>query len=385
MSELRRFFQYWRALRAFKRLPRSRRHIVIYAESGQDWHHHASLVRHLTDVLGETVCYVSSDAEDPGLSEDNPSILPFCIGAGLFRIIFFQTLNADVLLTQMLDLDNLDIKRSVYPVHYIHMFHSLVSTHMADRADSYDHYETIMCAGPHHIQEIRRRESMQGLSPKQLIEHGYARLEQLIGERRDPPVPDGNAIHALLAPSWGEQTILNLCGERLTGILLDAGFRLTLRPHFQTRWTTPEVIDRIVDRFGDHEQFFLVEQMSESDSLFDSHVMITDWSGAGIDYGMGLEKPVLYIDMPPKSRNSTWRELDIEPFESLVRDRIGVVLSPDELADAPRVILELLEDRERFRDQVRALRGESVFNLGKSAEVGASAVARIAKEVSGGN
>jgi YidC/Oxa1 family membrane protein insertase len=371
-------------LRAFRRLPISSRQIVIYSESSQDWHHHESLIRHLTGVLGKVVCYVSSDETDPGLTQGSASILPFFIGAGLFRIIFFHTLQADVMLTQLLDLDNLDLKRSVHPVHYIHMFHSMVSTHMADRADSYDHYDTILCAGPHHIREIRKRESMHKLKPKQLIEHGYARLEQLIDEHREPPELDGQIIHVLLAPSWGEQSILNLCGEELSAILLEAGFRLTLRPHFQTRWNTPEVIDRIVHRFGDHPRFTLVEEMSESDSLYDSQVMITDWSGAGIDYGLGLEKPVLYIDVPPKSRNSTYRELEIEPFESLIRESIGVILMTEKIATAPDVIRELLENPQQFREQVRSLRRKSVFNLGHSAKVGAIAVARIADEIADG-
>jgi len=170
----------------------------------------------------------------------------------------------------------------------------------------------------------------------------------------------------------------------LTGILLDAGFKITLRPHFQTRWNTPEVIDRIVDRYGDHAQFTLVEQMSESDSLFSSHVMITDWSGAGIDYGLALEKPVLYIDVPPKSRNATYRELDIEPFESLIRESIGAVLPPEKIASVPDAIHALLEDPQQFREKVRSLRRESVFNLGRSAEAGAIEVAQIADEVANG-
>ena len=381
MSGISRFLGCWRALRAFRRLPESSRHIVVYAESSQDWHHHELLIRHLTEVLGKVVCYVSSDEADPGLAQDNASILPFYIGAGLFRIIFFHTLQADVMLTQLLDLDNLDLKRSVHPVHYIHMFHSIVSTHMADRADSFDHYDSILCAGPHHIEEIRKREALHQLQPKQLIEHGYARLEQLIDERVEPPDPGAQGIHVLLAPSWGDQTILNLYGEELTGILLDAGFQLTLRPHFQTRWNTPEVIDSIVDRFGGHARFTLVEQMGESNSLYDSHIMITDWSGAGIDYGLGLEKPVLYIDVPPKSRNNTYRELGIEPFESRIRESIGAILSPARIATVPDVVRKLLEDPQQFREQVRSLRRESVFNLGESAKVGAIAVARIADEV----
>lgn len=375
-------FENWRNYRAFKRLPRSDRQIVVYAESGQDWHHFEPVVRDLTDTHGRKICYVSSDASDPGLHQSHPSILPFCIGEGFFRILFFQTLDADVMLTQLLDLDNLDLKRSVHPVHYIYMFHSLISTHMADHADSFDHYDSILCAGPHQLKEIRKREAMHGLGPKQLFEHGYGRLEQLMAERREPPgIKSDEDIHVLLAPSWGDETILNVCGVEIVGVLLDAGFRLTLRPHFQTRWHTPEFIDAIVARYGAHPKFALVEQLGESHSLFDSHIMITDWSGASMDYGMGLEKPVLYIDLPTKSRNDTWRELGMEPFEISVRDRIGAVLAPARLADAPDTIRGLLADPDRFREQVAALRRDSVFSLGRSAQAAAAAVAKVAEEV----
>src|SRR5690606_29384561 len=108
----------------------------------------------------------------------------------------------------------------------------------------------------------------------------------------------------------------------------------------------------IVERHGGDPRFALVEQMGESDSLYDSHVMITDWSGAAHDYGMGLEKPVLFIDVPPKARNDTWPEFGIEPFESLVRSRLGAVLPPADVGRAPDVIRELLSDPARFRRDV---------------------------------
>jgi len=385
LSSLGRFVGYWRAHRAFRRLPRSDRNIVVFSESRQDWHHHATIVDELSGRHGRTLCYVASDADDPGLHQDNPRILPFCIGDGFFRIVFFQTLEADVLLTQLLDLNNKDLKRSVHPVHYIYMFHSLISTHMADHEDSFDHYDTILCAGPHQDREIRKRESLAGLPAKQLVPHGYYRLEQLMDDgRAAPPWAADGDIHVLLAPSWGERTILNLFGVELASILLDAGFRLTLRPHFQTRWNTPAAIDDIVARHGDNPRFALIEDMAESDSLYDSHVMITDWSGAGMDYGLGLEKPVLYIDVPPKSRNDQWQALGMEPFESFVRDKIGAVLAPDNLADAPATIRRLLADPEKFRRDVHRLRAESVYNLGTSSHAAADAVATIADQVRGG-
>ncbi|MGI9343838.1 MAG: CDP-glycerol glycerophosphotransferase family protein [Gammaproteobacteria bacterium] len=385
MSSFGGFVGHWRAHRAFRRLPRSDRNIVVFSESRQDWHHHATLIAELTGRHGRTICYVASDPDDPGLHQDNPSILPFCIGDGFFRIVFFQTLEADVLLTQLLDLNNKDLKRSVHPVHYIYMFHSLISTHMADHEDSFDHYDTILCAGPHQGREVRKRESLAGLPAKQLVPHGYYRLEQLMADRRvAPPWESDGDIHVLLAPSWGEKTILNLFGVELAGILLDAGFRLTLRPHFQTRWNTPAAIDDIVARHGDNPRFALIEDMGESDSLYDSHVMITDWSGAGMDYGLGLEKPVLYIDVPPKSRNDQWQALGMEPFESFIRDKIGAVLAPERIADAPETIRNLLADPDKFRRDVQRLRAEWVYNLGTSSPAAADAVVKIADQVRGG-
>lgn len=372
---------YWRQYRAYKNLPRKDRRIVIYSESGQDWHHFVPIIDHLIGSLGKTVCYLTSDFPDLGLVQDNPSLSGFCIGSGLIRTICFQWLDADVVLMTMIDLGNLQLKRSVNPVYYAFMFHSLISTHMADHADSYDHYDAILCAGPHQAREIRRREELHGLRPKQLIEHGYHRLEQLLVERRDPPAPQADEdIHVLLAPSWGEQAILNLFGVELTGILLEAGFKVTLRPHYQTRRLTPKVIDRIVNQYKDRQGFQLVEQMGESDSLFDSHLMITDWSGAGMDYAMGLEKPVLYIDVPPKARNDSWQELGIEPFESLVRDKIGAILAASQLDQAPDEVRRLLSNPDAFRANVSKLRDESVYHLGSSSVVAAEAIAAMARE-----
>jgi len=376
------FFREWRAYRAFRALPRDERRIVFLAESHQDWHHFRPVLDHLTGPLGETVLYVCADAGDPAMHQQSPRIRAFCVGKGLPRIWFCQFVEADVLVTQILDLGNLELKRSVHPVHYVFMTHSLTSTHMADRADSYDHYDTILLCGPHMEREIRRREGMQGLPAKRLIPHGYGRLDELIANRREPPPVRADAdIHVLLAPSWGPQMILNACGMEIVDLVLAAGFRITLRPHYQTRWQTPELIDRIVAKHRGNPRFALVEQMAERDSLFDSHVMITDWSGAGQDYGMGLEKPVIYIDLPLKSRNDAWAALGMEPFESYVRDKLGALLPPAELARLPALIRELVRDPGRFRGNVAGLRAEWVYNVGRSGIAGAEAIAGLAREL----
>ncbi len=367
----------WQASRAFKAIPRAERRIVIYAESGQDWHHFKPVVDYLTDELDESVIYVTSTADDPVLQLAHPRIRAFNIGSGAVRTAFFQWLDADVMVTTMCDLHNLQLKRSIHPVYYGFMFHSLVSTHMADHANTYDHYDGILCAGPHHTKEIRKREGMQNLPAKDLFEHGYHRVEQLMLERRDPATSATDGVRVLLAPSWGDNTILNVCGVELTGILLEAGFHVTLRPHFQTRWVSPEVIDRVVAAYSSHPAFELQEQMADNDSLLDSHIMITDWSGAGMDYALGLEKPVLYIDVPVKARNDVWPELDIEPFESYIRDKIGAIVSPDDLSAVPEAIQGLVGSPDAFRESMQRIRNEWLFNVGHSPEAGAKAIQQM--------
>src|SRR5262249_43697150 len=180
----------------------------------------------------------------------------FRIGAGALCTWFFQTLKADVMALTMLDLQNFHLKRSVHPVHYAYVFHSMGSTHMVDHASSYDHYDSLLCVGPHHVAEIRRREELFGLPPKHLFAHGYPRLERLValaGARaggapapRQPaarttgdsrasaggaPAPRQPAARTtiLLAPTWGEQSTLHVCGEPLIDALLRAGIGVILR------------------------------------------------------------------------------------------------------------------------------------------------------------
>ena len=59
------------------------------------------------------------------------------------------------------------------------------------------------------------------------------------------------------------------------------------------------------------ENFFLQENHINRDILFESDILITDWSGIGIEYGLGLLKPVIYIDIPKKNLNHESNKINI--------------------------------------------------------------------------
>lgn len=373
----------WSNYRRFKKLTPDKRSIVFYSESGQDWHHFKPIIEYLTGQLSRTVCYISSDPSDRGLDRTDEKILSFYIKEGLLQIVFFQFLKADVMVLTMIDLGVFQLKRSINPVHYIYLFHAMGSTHMVDYDNSYDNYDTIFCVGPHQIQEIRKREKLKQLPPKNLFEHGYARLEQLMEIAHD----NAKCIRSseekpviLLAPTWGDNSILNICGDSLIGTVLDAGYRLILRPHYQTIKLSPEIIDSILKKYSNHSCLQFVDNMGDVNSLLESDLLICDWSSTSIEYALGLEKPVLFIDVPRRVRNPYYKELGIEPMEVTIRKKIGTVLSPLELNKVPLVIEVLLGNRDQFRQNVKELRNELVFNLGKSAEKGALEIARITGE-----
>jgi len=382
------FLQGWRGWRTFRRLPWQWRNLVFYSESGQDWHQFAGLIETLNAGQGRKVCYVTSDPGDPGLNRQHENYTAICIPEGLFRTIFFQVAQADLFVLTMMDLDNLQLKRSLHPVHYVYLFHSMGSTHMVDHANSFDHYETLFCAGPHQIAEIRRREELKNLPPKQLFDYGHPRLEEvmrqaeayrsLIGDKTPNQQHHPSPV-VLVAPTWGATSIFNVCGTELLSVLLKAGFRVIMRPHYQSNVRTPDVIRAVRAQFLDHPGFEYVDRMDETDSILRSDVLISDWSAMTLEYALGTEKPVLFIDVPRRIRNPTWQELGIEPIESRVRGQLGPIVSPDNLDEIPGLIRDLLKHGSECSRRARELRTQWVFRLGHSIADGATEIARLAE------
>jgi len=265
-------------------------------------------------------------------------------------------------------------------VHYIYLFHSLGSTHMVDHANSYDAYDSLFCVGPHHVTELRKRESIAALPARNLVEYGHPRLENLLaakgsqqGAYNDPPV-------VLIAPTWGADSIFNTCGDELTGLLLDAGYHVIARPHYQTLALTPDVMNELQAKYGEHAHFEYQDHMGESDTLLRSDILICDWSAIAIEYALGLEKPVLFVDLPRRVRNPDWQELGCEPLEASFRKLAGEIVSPQNLAEVASIISRLLQTRLEFRQTMQALRPQMVFNIGNSIELGAREIARLADE-----
>jgi YidC/Oxa1 family membrane protein insertase len=360
--------QCWRFLR---KTPEEDRRIVFYSEHEGYWPNFEGLIQELTEEYQQTVCYITSDPDDPVFERAGPRLKVFY--SNRLLAVLLGLINCRVLVMTMPELNKYHIKRSVHPVHYTYVFHSPVSTHMAYPDRSFDHYDSLLCVGPHQIREIRKYEELHQLPAKTLIEAGYSRLERIYAGYREyvRANPPCGKKTVLIAPSWGVSNVLESVGERLTEILLENGYQVIVRPHPETVRRTPQLVDMLGEKFGSNPGFTLERSVATNDSLFKSDVLVCDMSGMVIEYALGTERPVLFLDVPYKVRNENFKELGIEPLELELRSEVGVMVSPDELETVPSVVGKLSADRLEYRERLARLREQNIFSFGRSSEVGA--------------
>ncbi len=356
----------------FWRTPKSEKTIIFYAEHEGYYPYFEGLIEKLISEHRQTLCYVTSDPDDPILQKSESRIKTFYLNK-LFP--FFMTLvNCRVFVMTMTDLNQFHIKRSIKPVHYVYVFHSIVSTHMVYRYGAFDHYDSILCVGPHQVEEIRKHEALNKLPPKKLVEAGYYRLERIYEAYQEYSSKKLSSISEktiLIAPSWGISNILESCGERLTDILLKTGYKVIVRPHPETVRRSPDLMASFASKFGNNPNFILETSVATDDSLLLADVLICDWSGIALEYAFGTERPVLFLDTPLKITNKRFRELGVTPLELSLRSKIGVIVSPKKLKTILQEIPNLIAKNANYKKRIAELRKQYVYDFGHSSEIGA--------------
>tara|TARA_B110000438_G_scaffold173309_1_gene165594 strand:- start:2539 stop:3684 length:1146 start_codon:yes stop_codon:yes gene_type:complete len=366
----------WKELHRFQSLDEKKRSIVFYAENKASMNHFKGLIFELSENMNLNICYVTSVKDDFMLSVKQQNLESFYIGEGAARTKFFLTLNTKILIMDMPDLEKFHIKRSkVYPVHYIYIFHSMFSIHSYLREGALDHYDTIFCVGPHHVNEIKETEKFYNLKPKELISYGFPRLDTLIKEKENLPkefLKSKNLI--LIAPSYGENNLLEVCGIELINILLKSNFKVFLRPHFKILKESKNLIEEIIKEFGNNPNFSLEKGIIPSDIFNSSLCMISDWSGISLEYAFTFEQPVFFIDVPKKILNINSNSISLEPIEISIRHDLGYVISVNDLEKIPSLITE---SNDQISKNINSIRNKTVYNIGKSSLVGAEYIKNL--------
>ena len=381
------FGREWEELEKFNKLDLDERSIVFYSESSVILYPYAEELINELEKRGQKICYVTSSKDDPIFKNENKNIKSFYIGEGAARTMFFMELKARALIMTMADLETYYIKRSkTFPVNYIYLFHSVNSPLKGfqsgkDSKGAFDHYDTIFCVGPHQIQEFREREQLYNLKQKNLVECGYGLFDKLL--KTKPPHAQQNLLSKngkkkiLIAPSWGKQNLLETVGIDLVKILLDAGYHVTVRPHPMIIKNSSKIIKKIMEKFEGNTDFILDPDTSSFEQLFSSYALITDWSGISYEYAFVCERPVIYVDDPKNAHNKEYDKIKSVPLEISIRDKIGEIISVQNLEKLPERIEFLCGHITKFQSKIKKIRDDTIFNIGKSGKVAADEINKI--------
>ena len=374
----------WNELKKFEDLKQNERDVVFYSENENSMLIFKSLISELTNKHNLNICYVTSSKDESILKKPNNRIKSFFIGDGVVRTKFFLNLKAKILIMTMPDLETFHIKKSkVYPVHYVYLFHSMVSTHLIYRRSAFEHFDSIFCVGNYQLDEIRSTEKLYDLKPKNLIRYGYGHLDNLLekySKRIRLPKNNENKLHILLAPSWSDDGLFENFGEKVIDILLREGYKVTFRPHPMTQKKSKKKINRMSEKFSKNESFLLEQNISNFDSFLFSDIMITDWSGAALEFAFAFEKPVLFIDVPKKINNPEYEKIPQVPIEVSIREKIGKIILPTDLELIPNEIKMLYGQTKELRDKITKIRNELIFNVGESKKDGAEEIIKLLNE-----
>ena len=353
--------------------------VVFYVDDAHHIKFFEGLVDRLTQQDNIRVSYVTSGACDPLLRQQKKNMRVFYIH--LLLEPFMLLLKSKMLIVTIPDdIDLFKLKSSQKVGKYIYLFHTLGSIFHLVRPKGIYNYDVIFCAGPHHVRELRREDQLYGRDkPRELIEYGYYRLEKIHSDylqyQSRSKTKQNTTIKVLVAPGWGawgkRETLLDMCGHTLLESLLKTGLDVVLRPHHMMRKIHPDFLDTIYKNFQKYTNFSYEEDMASTASFYDADILVSDWSGVGLEFALGTEKPVLFVNVPMKVNNPHYKDFCMEPVDIALRRRIGCVLELENAHRAGEFVVELFKKRVGYIEEIIKARQELVFNFGHCSEVGA--------------
>ena len=213
---------------AIRTTPIADRSILAYAEDDYTWNQLGPYLETVMSTYELKVVYVTSDPDDPRLTDHDPRMSVYSIRDSLAA--FLPKVDSPVFVTTMPDLDSFHVKRPEAST-VVYVFHSLNSTHMAYRTGAFDAYDVFFCTGPHHKDELTRYFERIGKTGYDLREIGYPKLDGITAAFRSYEKVHPDETTVLIAPSWGSHNVLSADGAVLVGALSDAGYRVVVRPH----------------------------------------------------------------------------------------------------------------------------------------------------------
>ena len=358
------------------------KHLVFYSESNGFYKYYKAIIEYLLENTNIVIHYITSDYNDNifEMEKNNKNIKAYYIEEKKLITLMMQ-MDADVVVMTMPDIDNYHIKRSYVrkDIEYIYIPHGMDSINLTMRNRSINNYDTIFTTGKYQKEEQEKTNEIYNLKDRKLFEWGYSLLDDMINEYSKNPVKNEKKT-VLIAPSWQKDNIVDLCLDEVLDSLKQGDFNVVVRPHPQQVRHMKEKFENMKEKYKDNKNIEIQTDFSSNNTVFSADLLITDWSAIAYEYSFTTKRPVLFIDTPMKIMNPEYQKIDIEPFNIWVRNEIGEVVSVDNCKDINKVVSKMLEEGKKYEEKINKLVNDSVYNIGKSGEVGADYIINTIQE-----
>ena len=128
------------------------------------------------------------------------------------------------------------------------------------------------------------------------------------------------------------------------------------------------LLNKYADKIG--KNFEVQTDFSSNSTVYNSDIVITDWSSIAQEFSLTTKKPTLFINTPMKVMNPEWQKIGIEPMDIWIRDKIGVSVDIDKLDNINIIIEEMLNNKDKYKANIEDLLDNCLYNKGHAAEVG---------------
>lgn len=339
---------------------------VIFSDSKRYW----NVFKPICDEFerrGIDVAYWTASPDDPALSEKYDHVTCEFIGEENKAFARLNMMSATVCLSTTPGLDVYQWKRSKEVDWYVHTLHAVGSA-AGYRMFGIDYFDAMLLSGQFQVDEVRELEAKRHLPAKDIELVGCTYLDVMAERLAREGAANTSRTTVLLAPSWGDNAILSVYGERILKALVDTGFDIIVRPHPQSMTSEKAMLDSLMAAYPDSEHFSWNFDNDNFDVLNRADIMISDFSGVVFDYALVFDKPVIYTEgrFDADAYDAAWLDKPLWKFS--VYPTLGIPLSEDQFANMREVIVGALMDQrlQAGRDQARA---DVWAHPGRSAEL----------------
>lgn len=346
--------------------------LVFYSEKNGFYKYFQNVIEYILENSDIAIDYVTNDPKDTVFELASERFRTYYIGPKAI-ISFMMKMDADVVVMTTPDLEKYQIKRSLVrkDVEYIYMPHGVNSGNLSLRTGALEHFDTVFATGETGMLEARELETLRHVKPRNLIKWGSGQIDNMYKQyellKKDELT--GEKI-ILIAPSWQEDNLIDLCANELLDELLKLPYKVVLRPHPQYLRYAAERIEALKARYADRKNFEIEMDFSTNSTIYQAALLVTDWSGIAFEYSFATLKPTLFINTPMKVMNPDWQQIKIVPLDITIRKQIGVDIDIDRLCEVGEAVERLMANQSQYEQAIRAIREREVYNLGHSGEVG---------------